>query len=206
MPECRVLTYLGNKRHCLCLSQGEKLIWTEYSGGMEEKESGIVILVWKRHWVRTEAEDNAVWLGCLCQMPGHGASVWGNLGIWAQGNSTSYQIREPRRDKMAFFFHLFLFVFKKEEENIKINFQFWTSRRFTIPDPSDNVHPGMEFEDVAWTRVLNTRVTFKTPGADEIMEEWAYLDLEGGRGLALGAMLSENKGEEWDSSGKGLER
>lgn len=122
MPECRVLTYLGNKRHCLCLSQGEKLIWTEYSGGMEEKESGIVILVWKRHWVRTEAEDNAVWLGCLCQMPGHGASVWGNLGIWAQGNSTSYQIREPRRDKMAFFFSFIFVCFQEGRRKYKNQF------------------------------------------------------------------------------------
>lgn len=35
-----------------------------------------------------------------------------------------------------------------------------------MPGPSDNVQLGLELEDMAWTRVLSTRVTFETPGAD----------------------------------------
>ena len=76
----------------------------------------------------------------------------------------------------------------------------------TMPGPSDSVQPGLELEDMAWTRALRTRVIFENLGADEIMEEWEYPALEGGRGLALGVMLSENEGEEWDGSKKGVGR
>ena len=69
-----------------------------------------------------------------------------------------------------------------------------------MPGPSDSVQPGLEFEDLACTGALRTRVIFENLGADEITEEWGYPALEGGRALALGAVLSENKGEEWDGS------
>lgn len=41
----------------------------------------------------------------------------------------------------------------------------------TMPGPSDSVQPGLELEDMAWTRALRTRVIFENLGADEIMEE-----------------------------------
>lgn len=40
-----------------------------------------------------------------------------------------------------------------------------------MPGPSDSVQPGLELEDMAWTRALRTRVIFENLGADEIMEE-----------------------------------
>ena len=39
-----------------------------------------------------------------------------------------------------------------------------------MPGPSDSVQPGLELEDMAWTRALRTRVIFENLGADEIME------------------------------------
>lgn len=75
-----------------------------------------------------------------------------------------------------------------------------------MPGPSDSVQPGLKVGDMAWTGTLRTKVIFENLGADEITEEWAYPALEGGRGLTLGVVLSENKGEEWDGSKKGVGR
>lgn len=65
-----------------------------------------------------------------------------------------------------------------------------------MPGPSDSVQPGLEFEEMACTGALRTRVIFENLGADEITEEGEYPALEGGRGLTLGVVLSETKGEE----------
>lgn len=40
-----------------------------------------------------------------------------------------------------------------------------------MPGPSDSVQPGLEFEDLACTGALRTRVIFENLGADEITEE-----------------------------------